>query len=52
VYNEDLETDVPSAVLEFKKTISQADGIVIVTPEYNFSYDRSRMQAKIVFLGR
>jgi NAD(P)H-dependent FMN reductase len=38
VYNEDLERDVPKDVLEFKKTIAAADGFVIVTPEYNYSY--------------
>jgi NADPH-dependent FMN reductase len=38
VYNEDLERDVPKDVLDFKKTIAAADGFVIVTPEYNYSY--------------
>jgi chromate reductase, NAD(P)H dehydrogenase (quinone) len=38
VYNQDLEPDVPKEVLEFKKTITDADGFVIVTPEYNYSY--------------
>lgn len=38
VYNGDLEADVPAPVLEFKKTIAAADGIIIVTPEYNYSY--------------
>lgn len=38
VYNGDLEPDVPPAVIEFKKTIQAADGIVIMTPEYNYSY--------------
>jgi chromate reductase len=37
VFNEDLEPDVPKAVLDFKKTIAGADGFVIVTPEYNYS---------------
>ena len=38
MYNGDLEADVPKEVLEFKKTIAAADGIVIVTPEYNYSH--------------
>lgn len=38
VYNGDLEADVPAPVLEFKKTIAGADGIIIVTPEYNYSF--------------
>jgi NAD(P)H-dependent FMN reductase len=38
VYNGDLEANVPAPVLEFKKTIAAADGIIIVTPEYNYSY--------------
>lgn len=41
VYNGDLEADVPAPVLEFKKTIAGADGIIIVTPEYNYSYVKS-----------
>jgi NAD(P)H-dependent FMN reductase len=36
IYNEDLEPDVPKDVLEFNKTIAAADGVVIVTPEYNY----------------
>jgi len=38
VYNGDLEKEVPAAVLDFKKTVAEADGIIIITPEYNFSY--------------
>jgi chromate reductase, NAD(P)H dehydrogenase (quinone) len=50
VYNGDLEEDVPPAVLEFKKTIAAADGIIIVTPEYNFSYSFRWIVLIIVFL--
>jgi len=45
VYNGDLEPDVPSSVLEFKKTIAAADGIIICTPEYNYSCGPSRGEA-------
>jgi chromate reductase len=38
VYNGDLEANVPAPVLEFKKTVASADGIIIVTPEYKYSY--------------
>jgi chromate reductase len=52
VYNEDLEPDVPSEVMDFKKTISDADGIIMVTPEYNFSYAiTGRSRAELVFLA-
>jgi NAD(P)H-dependent FMN reductase len=37
VYNGDLETNVPQAVLDFKKQVASADGIIICTPEYNWS---------------
>jgi len=37
VYNGDLEVNVPQAVLEFKKHVASADGIIICTPEYNYS---------------
>jgi len=41
VYNGDLEPDVPAAVLEFKKTVAAADGIIICSPEYNYSFGSS-----------
>jgi len=37
LYNEDLDGDrAPDAVREFKQAIDTADGLVIVTPEYNY----------------
>ncbi|QHI73615.1 NADPH-dependent FMN reductase [Aminipila terrae] len=36
--NEDLEAQgLPASVADFKKTLSEADAILISTPEYNFS---------------
>ncbi|MDR2744049.1 MAG: NAD(P)H-dependent oxidoreductase [Desulfovibrio sp.] len=37
-FNEDLENDLPAAVVEMKKTVAAADGVLIVTPEYNRSF--------------
>ena len=36
-FNQDLETDPPKLVTEFKTQIRNADCILIVTPEYNYS---------------
>lgn len=36
-FNQDQETDPPQVVKEFKASIKEADGVVIVTPEYNWS---------------
>jgi chromate reductase len=37
-FNEDLETQgVPQSVLDFKKKVAEADALLIVTPEYNYS---------------
>lgn len=36
-YDTDLETDMPAAVQTAKKQVEQADGVLIVTPEYNRS---------------
>lgn len=36
-YNEDHEKDPPAIIPEFKKKIRDADAIVFVTPEYNYS---------------
>jgi NAD(P)H-dependent FMN reductase len=38
VFNGDLESNVPEVCVEFKKQIVGADGMIIVTPEYNYSY--------------
>jgi chromate reductase len=37
VFNEDLETDPPAAISELRRTLSEADGVLISTPEYNQS---------------
>ncbi len=36
-YNQDLDDKLPRPVQQFKQAISQADGVLIVTPEYNRS---------------
>jgi len=36
-YNQEEENNPPPAVTEFKQKLSTADGILIVTPEYNWS---------------
>jgi chromate reductase, NAD(P)H dehydrogenase (quinone) len=36
-FNQDLESHPPDKVREFKEKIRQADAILIVTPEYNYS---------------
>ncbi len=36
-FNQDLEQNPPEKVKEFKKKIREADAILIVTPEYNYS---------------
>lgn len=36
-YNQDDELNPPEPVRRFKKQIADADGVVIVTPEYNWS---------------
>lgn len=36
-FNQDLETQPPGKVKEFKTKIKAADAILIVTPEYNYS---------------
>jgi chromate reductase len=37
LFNQDEERNPPSKVAEFKKRIHAADGILFVTPEYNYS---------------
>lgn len=37
IYNQDLEESMPFAVNEFKAKVREADGILLVTPEYNYS---------------
>ncbi len=36
-FNQDLESNMPREVEEFKKKIKTADAILIATPEYNYS---------------
>lgn len=35
LFNQDLEGDMPAAVVKFKQEIEAADGVLFVTPEYN-----------------
>lgn len=37
LYDQDMETAFPAVVSEFKNKIRAADGIIVVTPEYNRS---------------
>ena len=37
VFNEDLETDPPQGVTSLRRALARADGLLIVTPEYNQS---------------
>ncbi|WP_066321395.1 NADPH-dependent FMN reductase [Bacillus sp. FJAT-29814] len=36
-FDQDEENDPPQAVKEFKQEIANADGVIIITPEYNWS---------------
>ncbi len=36
-FNQDDELDPPQVVKEFKASIANADGVIIITPEYNWS---------------
>ncbi|MGM0901666.1 MAG: NADPH-dependent FMN reductase [Bacillota bacterium] len=36
-FDQDEENNPPQAVKEFKEAISKADGVIIITPEYNWS---------------
>ena len=37
LFNQDLEDDVPKAVLEARKKIKEKDGVIFVSPEHNYS---------------
>ena len=37
LFNEDLESPLPAAVVELKQRIRSADAVLLVTPEYNYS---------------
>ncbi|WP_077615948.1 NADPH-dependent FMN reductase [Caenibacillus caldisaponilyticus] len=36
-YNQDEELDPPEVVKAFKKQVAESDGVIIITPEYNWS---------------
>jgi len=36
-YNEDDEMNPAEVVVQFKKQVAEADGVIIITPEYNWS---------------
>ncbi|WP_462413343.1 NADPH-dependent FMN reductase [Neobacillus sp. Marseille-QA0830] len=36
-YNQDEELNPPESVVQFKKLVKDADGVLIITPEYNWS---------------
>jgi chromate reductase len=61
LFNQDLETQPPQRVKEFKAKIKAADALLIVTPEYNYSIPgvlknaidwASRPPADNVFYGK
>ncbi len=37
LYNEDIESEMPVGVRDFKQKIERADAVVFATPEYNYS---------------
>lgn len=37
LFNQDLETNLPQAVVDFKAKVKAADAILIATPEFNYS---------------
>jgi chromate reductase len=37
-FSQDAETSPPPAVTDMKKRIHAADGVLVITPEYNRSY--------------
>lgn len=37
-YNQDYELDPPEVVVDFKKSIVEADAVLIFTPEFNWSF--------------
>ena len=38
VFNQDQEKNLPAQVAAFKKQVKSADAILVVTPEYNYSF--------------
>ncbi len=37
LYNEDMEDNMPKSVKDLKSALKEADGVLLVTPEYNYS---------------
>ncbi|KHD84553.1 NADPH-dependent FMN reductase [Heyndrickxia ginsengihumi] len=37
-YDQDIELEPPQSVVAFKKAVKEADGVIIATPEYNWSF--------------
>ncbi len=37
IYNQDLDSHLPESVKKFKDAVRKADGVLISTPEYNYS---------------
>jgi chromate reductase, NAD(P)H dehydrogenase (quinone) len=37
LFDQDVELDPPQTVKDFKKLVKEADGVIIITPEYNWS---------------
>jgi len=37
LFDQDFETDLPTAIREFKEKVAAADAIIFSTPEYNYS---------------
>lgn len=45
LYNQDLETELPTAVARFKTQIEAADAVLFVTPEFNRSFSAALKNA-------
>ncbi len=37
MYNMDIENDPPQAITEMRRYFNEADGVIMITPEYNYS---------------
>ena len=37
MYNMDIEEDPPAEIVEMRRLFKEADGVVMITPEYNYS---------------
>lgn len=45
LFNEDIERQTPREVITFKDALKNADGVLLVTPEYNYSISGSLKNA-------